>query len=65
MRAVVDAAGFLWTGSGAFQYDDNGDGSSQTYSLLGFDTSATSPNNASYPILAFQILDEANVRTSW
>jgi hypothetical protein len=62
---VVDATGFLWTGSGSFLYADNGDGSSNTYSVLRFDTSITTANDAEKPILAFAMPDEANVRTCW
>lgn len=60
MDAVVDKWGFLWTGSGAFQYGDTG-----TYSVLRFDTSIDVVNDAAKPILAFSMPDEANVRTGW
>lgn len=63
MPAVVDAAGFLWTGSGSFQYADNGDGSSRTHSIMRFDTSVSTANDASKPILAFTMPDEATVRS--
>lgn len=58
MHAVVDKYGFLWTGSGSFLYGADG-----TYSVLRFDTSITTPNDEAKPILAFQMPDEANVRT--
>ena len=58
--AVVDKSGFLWTGSGAFLYGGGG-----TYSVLRFDTSITTLNDAAKPILAFAMPDESNVRTSW
>ena len=57
--AVVDKYGFLWTGSGPFLY-----GAAGTYSVLRFDTRITSANDAAKPILAFQMADEANVRTT-
>ena len=56
--AVVDKAGFLWTGSGPFQY-----GAAGTYSVLRFDTSIATVNAAAKPVLAVTLADEANVRT--
>ena len=56
--AVVDKYGFLWTGSGAFLY-----GGANTYSVLRFDTTITTRNDAAKPILAFTVVDESNVRS--
>lgn len=60
MHAVVDKAGFLWTGNGPFQY-----GADSTYSVLRFDTGIDTLNNAAFTIRAFPIPDEANVRTPY
>ena len=57
-HAVVDKYGFLWTGSGAFLYNGTG-----THTVLRFDTSITTLNDNSKPILAFAVVDESNVRT--
>ena len=54
---MVDKWGFLWTGSGTFQYNGL-----YTYSVLRLDTTVTSLNEK--PILAFAMPDETNVRTS-
>ena len=56
---MVDYDGFLWTGSGSFQYSST----LGTYSVLRFDTRITTPNDPAKPILAFQLPDEANVST--
>lgn len=56
--AVVDKSGYLWTGSGTFLCNGAG-----TYSVMRFDTSITTVNDASKPILAFTMSDQANVRT--
>ena len=54
----MDKYGFLWTGSGSFQYS----GTAGTYSVLRFDTSITSLNDPSMTIIAVQVTDMANVR---
>ena len=56
--AVVDKYGFLWTGSGSFQYSST----SGTYSVLRFDTGITSLNDPAMTIFAVQMTDMANVR---
>ena len=58
--AVVDKYGMLWTGSGPFLY-----GAAGTYSVLRFDTSIATANDAAKPILAVTITDDATVRTGW
>ena len=58
VRTVVDKYGFLWTGSGSFQYSST----SGTYSVLRFDTGITSLNDPAMTIFAVQMTDMANVR---
>ena len=55
---MVDKYGFLWTGSGSFLYDGN----AGSYSVLRFDTSITSLNDATKTIFAIKVTDMANVR---
>ena len=57
----MDKYGFLWTGSGPFQYSST----SGTYSVLRFDTSITMANDASKTIFAVAVTDAANVRDLW